>query len=81
MKVDGFRCLCIAAYGFLMLERLAGVKKTPLDYQRLPYPKASVRARLGPMQRHVPWSIATIRHRATVSAMPMLREIVPAGSA
>jgi hypothetical protein len=38
-------------------------KKTPLDYKRLPYPKASARAGLGPVQRHIPWSIATVRHR------------------
>ena len=55
--------LCIAAYGFLMLERLSGVKKTPLAYKCLPYPKASARAGLGPMQRHIPWSIATVRYR------------------
>jgi hypothetical protein len=46
-----------------MLERLSGVKKTPLDYKRLPYPKASAHAGRGPMQRHVPWWIATVRHR------------------
>ena len=46
---------------FLMLERLCSSKKTPLDSKRLPYPKASARAGLGPMQRHIPWSIATIR--------------------
>ncbi len=55
--------LCIAAYGFLMLERLSGRKKTPLDSKRLPYPKASSRAGLGPMQRHEPTSIATCRFR------------------
>jgi len=55
--------LCIAAYGFLMLERLAGRKKTPLDSKRLPYPKPSTRAALGPMQRHEPTSIATYRFR------------------
>ena len=55
--------LCIAAYGFLMLERLSGVKKTLLDLKRLPYPKASARAGLSPMQRHVPWFIATARYR------------------
>jgi len=62
------------AYGFLMLERLAGKKiplpaqsqrggNHPLDSQRLPYPKASARVGLGPRQRHVPWSIATVRFR------------------
>ena len=55
--------LCIAAYGFLMLERLAAGKKTSLDSKRLPYPPASARAGLVPMQRHVPWSIATARFR------------------
>lgn len=51
--------LCIAAYGFLMRERLRG-KKTPLDSKRLPYPEASTRAGLAPMQRHIPTSIATM---------------------
>jgi hypothetical protein len=46
-----------------MLERLAGSKKTPLDSQRLRYPKASARAGLGPLQRHEPTSIATCRFR------------------
>jgi SRSO17 transposase len=46
--------LCIAAYGFLLLERLSGNKKTPLDSKRPPYPKASARVWLGPMQRHIP---------------------------
>jgi hypothetical protein len=52
--------LCIAAYGFLMLERCPGSKKTPLDSKRLPYPQASARAGLAPRQRHIPWSIATV---------------------
>jgi len=51
--------LCIAAYGFLMRERLRG-KKTPLDSKRLPYPSACARGGLAPMQRHVPDSIATL---------------------
>lgn len=55
--------LCIAAYGFLILERLSGRKKTPLDSKRLPYPPASARAGPGPMQRHEPTSIATCRFR------------------
>jgi SRSO17 transposase len=55
--------LCIAAYGFLMLERLSGFKKTPLDSKNLPYPKASAHVDPGPMQRHVPWSIASVRFR------------------
>jgi len=62
----GFRhhaSLCIAAYAFPMLERLSGSKKTPLDSKRLPYPKASARVGLGPMLRHIPWSITTTRFR------------------
>jgi SRSO17 transposase len=56
--------LCIAAYGFLMLERLTSKKKTHLDYKDLPYPNPSdPEAQGGPMQRHVPWSIATLRVR------------------
>ena len=55
--------LCIAAYAFLMLERLSGSKKTPLDSKRLPSPKASSRVGLRPIQRHIPGSIATTRFR------------------
>jgi SRSO17 transposase len=55
--------LCIAAYAFLMLERLRGLGKTPVDMKRLKYPKYSASAPFAPMQRHVPWSIATIRFR------------------
>ena len=56
--------LCIAAYGFLMTRSLkgAGAKKTPLNQRRLCYPKATRRAAAGRMQRHVPDSIATLRH-------------------
>jgi SRSO17 transposase len=44
--------LCIAAYGFLMLERLRNPgKKTPLDSKNLPYPKISTRAADQPAQR------------------------------
>ena len=46
-----------------MVERLSGFKKNPLDSKRLPYPKPSGRVGLGPMQRHIPWSIATVRFR------------------
>jgi SRSO17 transposase len=52
--------LGIAAYDFLMRERLSGPKKTVGHSKRLPYPKASGRAGLGPMQRHVTDSIATV---------------------
>ena len=79
--------LCIAAYGFLMLERLAGVKK---NAARLPAPALPETFRprgAGPdatshpvVHRHRSLSTGS-RHRAQASAMPMLREIVPAGSA
>lgn len=55
--------LCIAAYGFLTLEPLRRGKKTVLDSKHLPYPKASARVGLGPMQRHQRFSIATLRFR------------------
>ncbi len=51
--------LCIAAYGFLMRERLRS-KKTPSHSRCLQYPKAPARAGLAPMQRHHPNSIATL---------------------
>ena len=78
--------LCIAAYGFLMLERLSGVKKTPA---RLPAPALPETFRprgAGPDAAPHPVvdrnrSLSTgSRHRAQASAMPMLRETVPAAS-
>jgi SRSO17 transposase len=53
--------LCIAAYGFLILEGLDSKKKSELNYKNLPYPEISVQGALGRMQRHVPWSVPTIR--------------------
>lgn len=55
--------LCIAAYGFLMLERLSGSKKTPLDSTSPTRRLLSAGGGLGPMQRHEPTSIATCRFR------------------
>jgi len=56
--------LCIAAYGFLLADRLrhGGSKKTPLDQKRLPYPKVTRRGAAQRTQRHVPDSIATLRY-------------------
>lgn len=79
--------LCIAAYGFLMLERLSGVKKNAARLQA-PALSESFRPRgAGPdaaprsvVDRHRSPSPG-VRHRTTTSAMPMLREIVSAGSA
>ena len=73
--------LCIAAYAFLMLQRLRG-KKTPLRSNNLPYPKTSGRAGLGPMQRHNPVVDrqhpfpSAPRDRADVGSLPLLRETV-----
>lgn len=56
--------LCIAAYGFLIGQRLkdGSDKKTPLNQKRLFYPRATHRAAAGRMQRHVPHSIPTLRY-------------------
>jgi SRSO17 transposase len=55
--------LCIAAYGFLILEGLDAKKNSvlDLDYKNLPYPSASAQGAHGRMQRHIPWSIPTAR--------------------
>lgn len=55
--------LCIAAYGFLVAQRLShgGPKKTVLDQKRLPYPQTTSLAAAGRAQRHVPDSIPTRR--------------------
>jgi SRSO17 transposase len=79
--------LCVAAYGFLMLERLAGVKKNAARLQAPALPESFRPRGAGPdaaprsvVDRHRAPSPG-VRHRETTSAMPMLREIVPAGSA
>ena len=56
--------LCIAAYGFLLADRLhhEGSKKILLDQKYLPYPKITCRAAAQRAQRHVPDSIATLRY-------------------
>ena len=79
--------LCIAAYGFLMLERLAGNKKNPARLQVPALPEGFRPRGAGPdaaphpvVDRHRAFPPGS-RHRATAPAMPMLRETVPAGSA
>ena len=52
--------LCIAAYGFLMLERLAG-KKNAVGFQAPALPPTSGHVVLGPMHRHEPTSISASR--------------------
>jgi len=79
--------LCIAAYGFLMLERLAGVKKNAARLQAPALPEGFRPRGAGPnaaprsvVDRHRSPSPG-VRHRTTTSAMPLLREIVSADSA
>jgi len=64
---------CIAAYGFLMRERLSGRKKTALNSRNLPYPTVSARAGPRPMQRHMPDSIASLRLRLAYAITHGLR--------
>ena len=78
--------LCIAAYGFLMLERLAGSKKNPARLQAPALPESfrprGARPDAAPhpvVDRHRSPS-AGARHRARASAMPVLRETVSAAS-
>ena len=78
--------LCIAAYGFLMLERLSGSKKNPARLQAPALPEAfrprGARPDAAPhpmVDRHRSPSTGT-RHRAKAPTVPMLRETVPAGS-
>lgn len=59
--------LSIAAYGFLVAERIAaanapGVKKTPSHTKSLHYPKITFPAEAQRAQRHVPDSITTLRY-------------------
>ena len=74
--------LCIAAYGFLMLERLSGVKKNTarLKAPALPegfLPRGSVPdAAARPVaHRNSPLSAGT-RHRPKSFAMPVLRKVI-----
>jgi SRSO17 transposase len=66
--------LCIAAYGFLILEGLDAKKNCALnyDYRNLPYPEATVQGARGRMQRHVPWSIPTMRRNFSAELNRML---------
>ncbi len=78
--------LCIAAYGFLMLERLAGIKKNaarlkapalPESFQpRGARPNATTHSVVDRDRALSPGS----RHRARAPAMSLLRETVPAAS-
>ena len=63
--------LSIAAYGFLVAEQLtagkrSGAKKTSSNAKCLPFPQVTLRAAAQRAQRHVPSSIATLRHQLSV---------------
>jgi len=60
--------LSIAAYGFLLAQRLShpdevGGKKTAQNAKCLPYPRITSLGEAPRAQRHVPFSITTLRLR------------------
>jgi SRSO17 transposase len=75
--------LCIAAYGFLMIERLSGAKKntTRLKAPALPegfHPRGSrADAAAQPLVDRQPPLSPRPQHRAPSAALPLLREGVP----
>ena len=78
--------LCIAAYAFLMLERLSGSKKNTSRLKAPPLPKGFHPRGAGPnatsrpmVDRQRALSLGP-RHRPTASAMSMLRETLRADS-
>jgi len=75
--------LCIAAYGFLMLERLSGVKKNAARLHAPAVPRTfrprgagSDAAPHPVVNRHRALSPGP-RHRAQASPMPVLRQVLP----
>jgi SRSO17 transposase len=76
--------LCIAAYGFLMLERLSGIKKNSARLKAPPLPEGfrprGARPDAAPhpvVDRHRALSLGS-GHRSISSAMPVLRKTVRA---
>jgi len=76
--------LCIAAYGFLMLERLCGIKKNSARLKAPPLPEGfrprGARPDAAPhpvVDRHRALSLGS-GHRSSSSAMPVLRKTVRA---
>lgn len=74
--------LCIAAYGFLMLERLSGAKKNSARLKAPPIPEGfsprgtrADAAAYPVVDHHRAFSIGT-SHRPKSSAMPMLRQTI-----
>ena len=76
--------LCIAAYGFLMRERLSGVKKNAARLKAPPVPKgfhprgAGSDATSQPLVDHHHTLSSGTGHRPTAFAVPMLREAIRA---
>jgi SRSO17 transposase len=74
--------LCIAAYGFLMLERLSGTKKNAARFKTPPVPEgflprgAGADAKARSLVDHDSSVSVGSRHRAKSSAVPVLRETV-----
>lgn len=69
--------LTIAAYGFLVAERLAtgraaGAKKTSSHARSLAFPRITSRAAARRAQRHVADSIATLRHELSFALIVRL---------
>lgn len=69
--------LCIAAYGFLVSERIAAggsrsTKKSSHSARFLPFPRITSRAAVLRAQRHVADSLATLRHQLSVSLLVRL---------
>lgn len=78
--------LCIAAYGFLMLEQPSGAKKKLRSTQnasrtrRLPPTRDSPRCTGTSRGRYRPCVFAWLGYRQSSSAMPMLRQTVRVGN-
>jgi SRSO17 transposase len=76
----------IAAYGFLMAERLvatslSAVKKTSSNARCLPFPRITSPAAVLRAQRHVPTSITTLRHRLSYQLIARLGQCPYCGRA
>ena len=78
--------LCIAAYGFLMMERLAGVKKNPARFKTPALPEgfrprgAGADAAPRPVVDRQRALSPRPRHRTQLAALPVLREIARASA-
>jgi SRSO17 transposase len=75
----------IAAYGFLVCERLAagrssGSKRNLIARQRLPFPRMTFHAAALRAQRHVSDSVATLRHQLSVRLIQRLDRCPHCGS-